>query len=373
MEEKVKISPFELCILVIFFSIGTSILMIPSSIATETKQDAWLSSILSIVICAGLAYFYFLCSRRLEKKSYLQYLESVYGKVLGKIIGLLYVFFFFFGIISLLYYFGIFTTTQMLPNTPIKVLYVLLTIPVILIVRAGLEVLARCGEILIFWTILLFILLVVFLLPEIDIENLKPSLEASLKDQTKAILIFLSHSGFPLIIFLMIFPKHINRQEQAKWSFINGSILGAGVVAIMISMCILVLGSSNTARQLYPSYALAKSISLFGIIERIEPLMAAIWLITIFFKTSIYFYVCVIGLAQIFEVKSYRFFAIPIGLLAIILTTVFYPNYEYRILWDSKNWISLSIIFGILIPLLTLIIDSLRRLLNKKTINPESK
>ena len=194
-----------------------------------------------------------------------------------------------FGVIALLSYLGYFITTQILPNTPMKILYLLLTVLMVFVVSSGLEVLARTGELLIGVVFLLYIALVVFLLPEIEVERAKPVFVANVTNHTRAILIFVSFSGFPLVVFLMIFPKHLNNLVKTKWSFITGTIIGTGMVVVMILLCIIVLGVTNTARQLYPSYALAKSVSLFGIIERIESVMATIWLVSIFFKGSVYF------------------------------------------------------------------------------------
>lgn len=365
MEEKVRISTFQLSLLTILFTAGTTFLVIPSSMAAEAKQDAWLSSLLSIVICTGLAYFFIVCSKAMGRKNYIQYLEDVYGKVLGKIISLLYVFFSFISLAALLSYFGFFTTTQILIDTPIKILHIMLATLVILIVRAGLEVIVRTGELLIPWIFLLLIILIIFLLPEINFERLSPINETSPINHAKAILNFVSIAGFPLVVFLMIFPKHIGR-PHVKWSFIAGSIIGTGAVSVIILLCILVLGAPTTARQLYPSYVLAKTVSLFDIIERIEALMAGIWILLIFFKTAIYFYVCVIGLAQILEVRTYRFLVIPMGFLAIVFSSVIYPNIEYMIHWDSTYWTPYATIMGFIIPLITLLIDKIKTQFNSK-------
>lgn len=373
MEENVRISPFELSVLTVLFTIGTTILVIPSGMAAEAKQDAWFASLISVILCAGMAYFFIVCGKAMGRKNYIQYLEDVYGKVLGKMIGLLYVFFSFIGATALLSYAGFFTTTQMLTDTPIEIMHIMLAILVVLVVRAGLEVLARTAELLIVWTFLLLVALVVFLLPELDFERLTPLYEASAANHAKAILNFVAIAGFPLVVFLMIFPKHINRPDLAKRNFITGSIVGTGVVAIVIILCLLVLGASTTARQLYPSYVLAKSVNVFEIVERIEAVMAGIWLISIFFKTALYFYVCVIGLAQILQVRTYRFLVVPMGALSVVFSTVIYPNIEYMLHWDDTYWIPYATIMCVIIPLFTLITDKIKKRFKSKKASLDPK
>jgi spore germination protein KB len=190
-------------------------------------------------------------------------------------------------------------------------------------------------------------------------------------NHAKAILNFVAVAGFPLVVFLMIFPKHIDRPDLAKWNFITGTFIGAGAVTVIIVLCLLVLGASTTARQLYPSYILTKTISLFEIIERIESIMAGIWVISIFFKTAIYLYVCVFGLGQILEVKTYRFLVIPMGILTVVFSTVVYPDIEYMIHWDSTYWLPYTAIMGVIIPVITLIIDKIKKQFksNKASLN----
>lgn len=368
MEEKIRISPFELTVLTVLFTTGTTFLVIPATLAAEAEQDAWLSALIGVVVCAGLAYFFIVCGKSMGRKNYIQYLESVYGKIAGKFIGMLYVFFSFIGTTTLLSYFGFFTTTHMMTETPIEVLHFMLAILIILVVRAGLEVLARTSELLIIWVLLLLLVLIIFLLPEIKFENLTPLYEASMKNHATAAFNFVAVAGFPLVLFLMIFPKHINRPENAKWNFITGTIIGTGAVAIIVVLCILVLGDSTTARQLYPSYVLAKTVKIFDIIERIESIIGGLWVIAIFFKTAIYFYACVIAFAQVLEVKNYRFLVIPMGMLSAVFATVVYPNIEYMIHWDATNWGPYTAIMGFFIPLVTLIIDKIKqRAKSKKT------
>lgn len=360
MLEKGRISPFELSILTILFTIGTTILAIPSVQTAKAGQDAWLSALIGILYSVLIAFFFVICAKAIKRESYVKYLERVYGKVIGKLIGLSYIYFAFIGASSLLYQFGNFVTTQMLVDTPVEIINFLLIFLVIMVVRAGLEVLARTSELLIPWFMFLFITLVIFLIPQIEFDRLSPLYEASVKSHLSAALDFLSFAGLPLVIFLMFYPGNINRPDKTKWNFPIGTLIGSLIVGILVLLCILVLGAPATARQIYPSYVLAKSVSVFDIIERIESAMAGMWVISLFFKTAIYFYGSVIGLAEILDVKNYRFLVIPIGLITFIFSTSIYPNSTYIAYWDDKYWLPYTLVMGFFIPLLTLIVDKIK-------------
>lgn len=366
MIEKGKISPIELSVLVILFTIGTTILAIPSVMTAKTGQDAWLSALIGVILCGLLGYFYVICGKAMKKETYIKYLERIYGKIIGKIIGVSYVYFGFVGACSLLFQFSDFVTTHMLIDTPVEILNIMLALLVILVVRAGLEVLARTGELLIPWFMILYFALVIFLIPQIETDRLSPLYEASFRDHLSAALDFLSFAGFPLVIFLIFYPGNMNRPDNTKWNFITGTLLGAMIVGVLVLLCILVLGAKSTARQMFPSYVLAKSVSIFEIIERIEAVMAGMWVLSIFFKTAVYFYGCVVGLAEILAVKNYRFLVLPLGLLTIVFSTVAYPNVAYMAHWDDVYWVPYSMIMGFLLPLITLIVDKMKSHLSRK-------
>ncbi|HHY74324.1 MAG TPA: endospore germination permease [Bacillus bacterium] len=360
MLEKGRISPLELSVLVILFTIGTTILATPSVMTAKAHQDAWLSSLISVILCGLLAFFYVICGKAMKRETYTQYLERVYGKIIGKMLSFSYVYFGFIGACSLLYQFSNFVTTHMLVDTPLEVLNVMLALLVILVVRGGLEVLAKTGELLIPWFMFMFFALVILLIPQIEIDRLSPLYVASFRDHMSAILNFLAFAGFPLVIFLMFYPGNINRPDKTKWNFIIASLFGCVVAAILVLLCILVLGAPATTRQMFPGYVLAKTVSVFDIVERIEAVMASMWVLSIFFKTAVYFYGSVIGLADIVAVKDYRFLILPFGLLTIVFSTFIYPNVTYMTYWDSKYWVPYSMIMGFFIPLLTLCIDKIK-------------
>lgn len=46
----VKISVRQFAVLAIIYTIGTTILIIPSGLAADAKQDAWIAAILGVVI-----------------------------------------------------------------------------------------------------------------------------------------------------------------------------------------------------------------------------------------------------------------------------------------------------------------------------------
>ena len=91
MMQKDKINPFQFLVLVIFFTIGTSILVVPSALATYTRQDAWIASVIGTVIGVFIIWLFTFIGLRFPNLTYVQLNEKVFGKWLGKIFSVIFV------------------------------------------------------------------------------------------------------------------------------------------------------------------------------------------------------------------------------------------------------------------------------------------
>ncbi|MGG1550199.1 GerAB/ArcD/ProY family transporter [Paenibacillus ferrarius] len=174
MMRNVKISVNQFAVIVMIFTIGTTILVIPSGLAAAAKQDAWIGALLGVCLNVGIVCLYNKVGSCFPNMTLIAYNEQLFGKWLGKLFALGFIFFSFVGATTVLFYMGNFITTQVMPDTPIQAINVLFALVVVMGVRLGLETIARAAEIFFPWIIILFIVLVACLLPEIEAEKLQP-------------------------------------------------------------------------------------------------------------------------------------------------------------------------------------------------------
>jgi len=359
--KKQKISSRQFKILVVMCFVGTSILVTPASLASEAKQDAWLAAITGLLFGLPIVYIYNSVGRHMHNMTLIEYIEKVLGKWLGKIVSLLFIFFCFINSASLLYIVGDFLTTQIMPETPIQFTNTLFVIVVVMGTRLRVETWARAGEILYTWVIGFFITLILLLLPEMKIQNIQPVFEHGLKANLRGALLFMSYSSLTLIILLMIFPAYVNKPLKAEKSFLKGVLIGGTMIFIITIISILILGYDFTARNAFPTYTLAKTISLGDFLERLEAIIATLWLITIFYKITLYFYGTVLGLAQTLNLRDYQPLTLPMAIILIVFSLVVYPNVVYANTWNSTIWVSMTLTFGFFLPLLLLIVTAFRK------------
>ncbi|WP_301169973.1 GerAB/ArcD/ProY family transporter [Brevibacillus nitrificans] len=360
MLEDVKISSRQLTIMTILYILGSAILIMPGPLATVAKRDAWIAAILAMMIgLLGIKLIHAL-GRRFPKLTLMAYTELLLGKWLGKVVILVFILAFPYLIACLtLYNIGDFLTTQMMPETPIEAIYVVIMIVVVAGARLGLETMARSSEIFFPWVLLLFGILVLFVVPNAKLDNILPVLEDGVKPVIRAALPF---AGFPFmegVITLMIYPM-INRGENNGKSLIIGMLIGGFALIATTALCILVLGADQTARLTFPSYGLAKKISVGQFLERIEAVLAVIWMTTIVFRLTFLFYVSAVGIAHVFGLREYRFLLMPLAICNIVFALILVPNsaasYEVIPVWGAY-----APFFGILFPLFLLILAKFRK------------
>jgi spore germination protein KB len=360
MLENGKIGVRQFTVLVMIFTIGSSILVAPSGLAHAAKQDAWIAAILGVGIGLLFVSLYNALGKRFPHMNLVEYSEEVLGKWLGKTVSLLFISYFFVLAALLLREIGDFVTTQIMPETPIQAIHILFLGIVVMGARLGLEPLARSAEILLPWVIMMLLFLVLFLSPELEFQKIQPVLGEGIKPVLQATFTFLGLPFLELVVFLMIFP-YVNKTKEVGKAFWVGTLTGGMFLIIISAMAILVIGADQTARNIYPSYVLAKKINIGDFLQRLEAIMAGIWFITIFFKLTICFYATALGLAQTLKLKEYRPLLLPLGMILLVLSLVASPNITYFHTFIAKIWTPYSLTYGLFLPLLLLGVGVFRK------------
>ncbi|AZN41303.1 GerAB/ArcD/ProY family transporter [Paenibacillus albus] len=360
MLENAKISLRQLSILTLMFSLGSTILIVPSALTAIAKQDGWIAAIVGVAEGMLSLHLYIALAYRYPGKSLIQFSENILGKWLGKGVGLLFLVYFFILSALVLRNVGDFITTIIMPETPIQVVHALFVLAVVMGVSLGIEVIARSAEIFLPWVAILISVLIVFLIPQIEFDRIQPEFESGVKGIIHGSLSVLSIPYMELVVFLMIFP-FVNKSKGYGAAFAKGSFLGGLVIITVTMLCVLVLGWDFTARHTFPSYTLAKKIQVGEFLQRIEVLVAIIWFLTIFFKLAICFHASVHGMAQWFQLRTARPLIIPLAIVLVVLSIVVYPNIVYFRVFAAEIWPFYAMTFGIVIPLILLLISVIKQ------------
>lgn len=132
--------------------------------------------------------------------------------------------------------------------------------------------------------------MITFLSPQIELEKIQPVFEKGTQPILRAVLMNLGFPYLELVLFLMIYP-YVNQIKEAEKGFFVGILISGIMLSLITILCISVLGADEAANEHFPSFTLAQKINIGDFIQRVEAIMAGLWVISIFlsYKSVIMF------------------------------------------------------------------------------------
>ena len=195
MIREVKISGYQLGILIMGFLFGSSAVLNP---AVAAGQDAWLANIFGLVQGLGLIWIYVKLSLLNQEQSLVEILKAHFGKYLGTLVTLLYISYFIHLAALVLRDFGEHMAVSVFFDTPEVFIMGCFALLVGYCLRSGLEVTARAAEMLIPYLFLFLFVIFILLVGSMILRyfsDLRKWLSAG--KVSFNLLTFLENCGFP--------------------------------------------------------------------------------------------------------------------------------------------------------------------------------
>ncbi|MFC4560084.1 endospore germination permease [Virgibacillus kekensis] len=358
MIEKGRISAMQAAILLYPTIMATAVLLVPSITGKIARQDMWLSpiwgsvfGIIAVILAAKL-------NNRFPKQTIIQYSSELVGKVTGKLIGFLYLFFLIHSLGIILREYGEFIKGFFLLQTPIAVIIGSMVLVSALAVRGGIEVMARSAQVFVPIVFVLFILIVILLMPEMDPGNLFPILEnGPMRSLEGAIVPASWFQQFFLLSFMLPFMN--DREKGAKWGMV--SVIAVMFTLVISNLVAMFLFGNITSHFTYPVMEAARYISLAEFIQHMESVVMAIWVGGTFVKISVFYYVFVISLSHWLHLSDYRPTVLPSGVILTVLGIWVVDNLPHLNEFLSTVYPFYGTLFYGIIPVILLVVAMMRR------------
>ncbi|MCP1135482.1 endospore germination permease [Paenibacillus polysaccharolyticus] len=364
MIEKGRLTVRQLASLMFLCTIGEQILFFPSMITSYAQQDAWISSLLGVGGGIGVLLIMLAVYRLDPRLNLIEHVLRVLGPWVGAVISAFYIFYFLIGASTFIREMGDFMTTNILRNSPLWVLHLTFICALTWGLRSGLPNMGRTAEILLPIVILFLIILTLCLLPKAELDNIKPILGRGFLDPFKGFIAVLTYPYCELCIFMMLLP-YTEQRPHLKRDFLLMGMIGGLMLTLTISMCLLIMGPFMTQHYWFTSFNLSRLINIGNFLERIEAIMASVWVIAVFFKSVLFFYSFVLGLAHLFRLSSYRNLIFPAAFLILTCSILIAPNETFYLKVIIPYWIDWDLTCGIFLPLLLILIHHLKHKLQK--------
>ncbi|HEX2925975.1 MAG TPA: endospore germination permease [Ruminiclostridium sp.] len=344
---KEQITNKEATYLLITFMIGSTLII---GVGGDAKNDAWISGIISILMFMPMLLIYSRILSLFPGRDLYDILDIAFGKIIGKIIGIVYIWYAFHLGALVLRNFGEFINTIAMPETPIIVSMFCLGLVCIIGVRLGIEVLGRTTTY--FVPIIFFILVLVDILgiPQLHLNYLKPFLSNGLIPILKGGFSAFSFPFAETVLFLGIFSA-LQTKKSPKKVYLWGTFIAAFIIIITTIRNIAVLG--NMLGSFYfPSYEAVSRTKIGDFIQRIEVTVSIVLVFCAFIKSSICLLVACRGVGKIFRLKDYRSVVIQMGLLMIYFSFIVYDNIIEMKYWAFKVYSYYAFPMQVILPVI---------------------
>lgn len=326
-----------------------------------TFQDSWICALLALLLSLLVVCVYTALARRFPARSLPQMHTEVYGRHIGQLVNVLYLFFCFLFTAVSLRNLGDFFTGYIMTETPMLVVLALLACTCAFAARGGITLVLR-NAFLFFVFMTLALLTNSFLLfPNMELSNFLPILQLEPSAYAKASFVLAAAPFCEILVFLFLLPYKDEKADVQK-GFFWGLLLGSLYLILTFLRDIASLGVALSYLT-EPTYEAVRLINLMDIFSRLEIVFAFTLIAMRVFKLSVLF--CAI-IRCIEDVIGRPIQKRGRALTLVSVIAVLLALYLFRTGITLPEWFRHigSYIFGVfemVLPLITLLLAVLRK------------
>ncbi|MBO8162917.1 MAG: endospore germination permease [Brevibacillus sp.] len=357
MIERGKISAGQMAIMLYLAITPTAILTVPSISFQYARQDFWISP-----LWAGTAIATVFVALRLHRMypglNLLQVSERVLGRLSGKLIGFIILFMYLYLDALVIREYGDFVVGAFLRQTPLIVVSGCMVLVSALAVRGGVEIVARFGQLFLPAFLVFFLFIILPIIPDLNVTFMLPVMaEGIMPSISGSGILQVWYSEFITISFLL--PFVADRRKAAKSC--TFAILAVILTLVISNLTTLLLLGELTDKYNYPFLVVARYISVADFFAHLESLFMAIWVLGVFVKICVFYYVTVLGTAQWLNLPDYRTIVFPIGFMITFFSMWMAPGYQELIFAIETTVTYYQLTAFVVIPVILFCIASIRK------------
>ncbi len=359
MQIKDEISLRQLLIIYVLLVGSPAIRLIPVYVSKAARQAGWLAPTVSLGILLVLFLIFQQFFNKFKKESFLDIVQKIFGKYLGTALNIAYLI--LITILGALYvrYYSERMVTSLFPNTNSFLFSVIFLTIIAVVLRSGLAIFARMNEIFLPIVVLTYLVVNILIFPEVEIDNLYPITYKDIFPVLKASVGTTAILGY--VTFLFILSDKVKGKDKVKSFGFHSSYLLAILLSLVVISPVGVFFFVVVAKMNLPFFAAVKDISLFGIIERVESSLIAIWTLTDFSIITSFLFVGIHIINWLFKAPSEKPFINMYVVIIYILSMYIAGNIIELI--NLSNVLVFAIIgFTIIMPIILFIVGKIRKL-----------
>lgn len=359
MLEDGKLTYTQIILLIVISRIIVPITYLPALASPPGNQDIWISSLLGFPIMLLVAGPIYMLLKRFPNQTIIQYSQVIMGKA-GKFIGLLYIWIFIQSTAITLMQLSMFLTTAVMAETPLLFFQISMMLMCAYAVRSGLEVLGRLSEIITPISIVAVIMLCLLLTKDMDFKALTPVMEKGFYP--------VLHGGFTItvrtleIIELAMLAPYLQERHKVNTILVVSCLVITIIFLILPISLVCVFGVEEAKNRSFPFYSMVSLIDIGNFWENIQAVHMAVWVLGVFIKISLDYYLAALAIGQLFNLQDYRPVVLPVGAIIVAIGTIIAPSLsQLQEFLSYKIFTWYSLLFITLIPCFLLLIAIIRK------------
>ena len=336
--------------------------LLPRQLVMIAGNTAWISPLISIFPLLLMLCFmnWFLKNRQPEEGLGDLFLRAL-GGFFGKIILLLFT-------VWLLFYCG-FTLrvgadrfiSTVYPNSLPWTFIIGMVLLSLMATLGRLQVLARTARVFLPFLLVVFAIVFAFSAPDMDVKNLMPVTYLDTKNILMAVIPILNTTS--IIAYTAFLDGYMDERTSLLISYWKWVILIIIIITLLVITALSVFGAELVTRINHLFLVMIRGISITSLLERIEAVVVAFWVVTDFVLASMFLFVCIENLHLILGIKRNKrnvdpFFSLKNGrwmiwlcsIIVALIAILIAPS-SFSLHWFSETFIpitNLIFIFGLL-------------------------
>lgn len=351
-------------VLTLLFSalLSPAIRLLPGRTAEAAGTAAWLSSLAALPVLLGLCWVLFSLLRPAEGKppvGLAGVLVEVFGRPVGKTLCVLYLLWGIFLLCANTRLVALRFLSTSYRNAPLGLFMVVLLAVTLWLTLKPVRVLARVGEIFYLALAIGLGAALFFGAFQIRPRNVLPVWVEDVPGVLSGAVPVLGLLGYAVFAAFMsehVRPRAGDRRHALRWAAVFCVVLTA-----LQLVCLGSFGPGLTIRMDSPFFMMVKGIGVEGTFQRVESLFISLWVLSDLALLAFLSSACASLVKSTFARPSRRCGTVVIVIVALLGALLLFP--DVFLLDKITRWIILpgNLIFGFLLPALTLLTKRLRR------------
>ena len=337
---------------------------------TYTKNETWIPVVIGAIVSIGIVSIYGRLAKSYPGSSLVEINDIVFGKVGGRVMSAIYVYYFFSLVVLNTNDFGSFVKGYILASTPLTITYVLFLFLCLYAARKGAVSMTRYAALLSFVYIAAIVINTTLLTNKMHPSNLTPVFTLSVKNYLLGAH-FTAMLPYCEIMAFMMFAPYLQKPGELGKALLRGLIIAFFVLLVIIVRDIVVIGNYIMYTSM-PTYSSIRLIDVGDFLTRLDIIFAVMLVTMTFFKVSILLFSTVKSLGHVCKVENDGIFLLVITALCVIYSGVF-----FRSGFEHAKWFRTAAVYNtfflVVLPSVTLIVSEIRLRAQKSAPDAELK